>query len=93
MSDRTMIALGRASISVPRIAKRALQVLTAVGMTAMVALVVIVMNSLLMAHGGFVPGFDAWYGFIRRPDIIATMVLTAVVTVGYLFWEKRSDKR
>ena len=93
MSDRTMIALGRKTFSVPRIAKRTLQVVTAVGLTAGVSLLVILVNSLLMARGGFVPGFDAWYGFIRRPDIIATMVLTAAVTVGYLFWEKRSDKR
>ena len=93
MSDRTMIALGRKSFSVPRIAKRTLQVLTAVGITAIVFLLVILVNSLLMAHGGFMPGFDVWYGFIRRPDIIATMVLTAVVTVAYLYWEKRNDKR
>lgn len=36
MSDRTMIAFGRTSFSVPRIAKRLFQTLTAVGLTALV---------------------------------------------------------
>jgi ABC-type sulfate transport system permease subunit len=90
MSDRTMIAFGRASFSVPRLAKRALQVLTASGLTAMAALFIIMANSLLLGRG-VTPGFETWLAFIRRPDIVGAIVLTAIVTIGYLYWDKRSE--
>ncbi|MGQ0672837.1 MAG: hypothetical protein ACT4N2_08185 [Hyphomicrobium sp.] len=90
MSDRTMIAFGRTSFSVPRIAKRALQVVTAAGLTALAALVIIMANSLLLGRG-VTPGFDIWLSFIRRPDIIGSILMTAVVTIVYLHWEKRTD--
>jgi hypothetical protein len=88
MSDRTMIAFGRQSFSVPRLAKRSLQVLTALGLTALAALLIIMANSFLTARGGLAAGFDVWLAFIRRPDIIGTMVLTAMVTIGYLYWDR-----
>ena len=90
MSDRTMIAFGRQSFSVPRLAKRSLQVLTALGLTALAALLIIMANSFLTARGGLTAGFDVWLAFIRRPDIIGTMILTAVVTIGYLYWDRDS---
>lgn len=90
MTDRTMISLGRASFSVPRLAKRALQVLTAAGLTAGAALFIIMANSLLLGRG-VTPGFDTWLVFIRRADIIGAIVLTAIVTIGYLYWDRRSD--
>jgi hypothetical protein len=86
-----MIALGGKSLSVPRIAKRALQVLTATGLTAIVTLFIIMANNLLLGRG-VTPGFGIWLGFIQRPETIGTMVLTAVVTIGYLYWDKRSDQ-
>ncbi len=90
MSDRTMIAFGRQSFSVPRLAKRALQVVTAVGLTALIAFLIIMANNLLLGRG-VTPGFDVWYSFIRRPEIIGSMILTAAVTIGYLYWEKSSN--
>lgn len=90
MSDRTMIAFGRQSFSVPRLAKRALQALTAVGLTALAAFLIIMANSLLLGRG-VTPGFDIWLSFIRRPEIIGSMILTAAVTIAYLYWEKRTD--
>lgn len=93
MSDRTMIALGQRTFSVPKLAKRALQILTALGLTALAALVIIMANSFLTARGGIAAGLDIWLAFIRRPDIIGTMVLTAIVTIAYLYWEKNAQKR
>lgn len=91
MSDRTMIAFGRATFSVPRLAKRTLQVLTAVGLTALVSFLIIMANSLLLGRG-VTPGFDIWYAFIRRPEILGSIILTAAVTIGYLYWERRTDQ-
>lgn len=90
MSDRTMIAFGRSSFSVPRIAKRALQVVTAAALTAFAALFIIMANSLLLGRG-VTPGLDTWLAFIRRPDIVGAIILTAIVTIGYLYWDKRSE--
>ena len=90
MSDRTMIAIGRQTFSVPRLAKRAIQVMTALGLTALVSLAIIMANSFLTARGGVMAGFDLWLGFIRRPDIIGTMVLTAIVTIAYFYWDRDS---
>lgn len=91
MSDRTMIAVGRNTLAVPRLAKRALQVLTAVGLTALVALAVIAVNGMLIGRGGPIAGFNIWYAFITRPEIMGTTVLTAIVTTAYLFWTKPTD--
>lgn len=90
MTDRTMIDVAGKAFSVPRLLKRTLQVLTAMGLTAIVTLVIIAANSMLTAKGGTVAGFNTWLGFIQRPEIIGTMVLTAVVTVLYLHWDRRS---
>ena len=95
MSDRTMIALGRATFSVPRLAKRGLQVLTVTGLTAMVSLIIVMSNAFLTIKDGPLRGFSTWYAFVTRPDIIGTAVLTAIVTVAYLFWHgnQTSNKR
>ena len=91
MSDRTMIALGRSSFSVPKLAKRALQVLTVTGITAIVSLMIVMSNAFLTVKDGPLRGFGTWYAFITRPDIIGTSVLTAAVAVAYLFWHGSRD--
>lgn len=93
MTDRTMIALGRTTFSVPRLAKRALQVLTVTGLTAIVSLFIVMSNAFLTVKDGPLRGFGTWYAFVTRPDIIGTSVLTAVVTVAYLFWHGSRDSK
>lgn len=93
LSDRTMIAVGRNSISVPRLVKRLLEAVVAAGLTAVVTLVVILVTSMLTARGGYSQGLNAWYAFIQRPDIVATMLLTAIVAVTYVHWQRKQDRR
>ena len=88
MSDRTQLAFGRNTMSVPRITKRMLEALLATGVTALVALVILLLNNVLTARGGWLNGFDIWMNFIRRPDILGTMVLTAFCTVLFLQWQR-----
>jgi uncharacterized membrane protein YhaH (DUF805 family) len=90
MSDRTMIDVAGKTLLIPRLAKRGLQVLTAMGLTALLTLAIIVANSMLTAKGGSASGFATWLAFIQRPEVIGTMLLTAIVTVFYLLWDKRS---
>lgn len=93
MTDRTMIAVGRSAFSVPRLMKRALEVAIATALTALMSLVVVLTNAMLTAKGGYAQGLELWFQFIRRSDIIGTILLTAIVTVSYLFWQRRHDKR
>jgi hypothetical protein len=93
MSDRTMLAVGRATYSVPRLTKRAAQVLVAVALTALASLVILALNDVLTTHSGWRQGFDLWFAFIRRSDILGTIVLTAVVTVASVYWTPDRAKR
>ena len=46
-----------------------------------------------MARGSYIHGFNLWYSFILRPDILGTMVLTALVTMAYVFWKQGGRPR
>ncbi len=50
MSDRTQPAFGRNTMSVPRLTKRMLEALLATGVTALVALVILLLNNVLTAR-------------------------------------------
>jgi hypothetical protein len=73
--------------------RKAIDVLTAIGLTAAVFFVIVVANSFLMARGSYVQGFNLWYSFILRPDILGTIVLTALVTMAYVFWKSSGRPR
>ena len=93
MSDRTMLAFGRSTYSVPRMTKRAFQVLLAVALTAGAALIILSLNNVLTTQSGWRQGVNAWLAFIRRSDILGTIVLTAVVTVVSVYWTPDSGKK
>jgi ABC-type sulfate transport system permease subunit len=90
MSDRTMLAFGRSTYSVPKSTKRVFQMALAVLITAAAILVVLSLNNVLTTQSGWRQGFNAWYSFIRRSDILGTMVLTAVVSVLSVYWTPES---
>lgn len=93
MSDRTTLAIGRSTFSVPRLTKRAVQVVMAVALTALASFLILALNNVLTAHSGWRDGVGAWLAFIRRSDIIGTMVLTAVVTVATVYWPGSSTRK
>jgi len=88
MSDRTQLAIGRNSISVPHMAKRATEAVIATALTSFVAFVILVLNNVLTNRGGWIDGFDIWLSFMRQPAILGTMFLTALVTVLFLAWQR-----
>ena len=77
----------------PPAMRKAMDVLTVVGLTAAVFLVIVVSNSFLMSQGNYSRGFSLWYTFILRADILGTVVLTAVVTMAYVWFWKGSGGR
>lgn len=88
MSDRTQLAFGRTSISVPRLTKRIVEVAVITGLSGLAALVILGLNNVLTARSGFTAGFDLWMQFIRRSDILGTIILTAIVAVAYVNWQR-----
>ncbi|MBO0764146.1 MAG: hypothetical protein J2P50_06125 [Hyphomicrobiaceae bacterium] len=76
----------------PPTMRRAVEVLIPVGLTAAVFFVIVVANSFLMARGSYSYGFSLWYAFVLRPDILGTMVLTATVTMLYVWFGRGSGR-
>ena len=93
MSDKTTLVLPGRKVQVPRPLKRTLQVALAVGLTALAALVLMLGSGLLQAKGTTVQVLNVWLSFIFRPDIQATMVLTALVTVLFVYWQRDTEGR
>lgn len=93
MSDRTMLAIGRSNYTVSKLTKRVLQVLAASALTAFASLCILMINNVLTARSGWRKGFDVWYEFIQRSDIVGTIVLTAMVTVAFVYWQRSHEKR
>jgi hypothetical protein len=94
MVETTALVVAGKKMSVPRLLKRALQVAMAVAVTATVFLVVIVGNGAVAGRGmSFQVGINTWLAFIKRPDILSTMVLTAFVTVLLVYWQRNQERR
>ncbi len=93
MSDRTMLAVGGKSFSVPKLTKRLVEIAAAVGLTSFTVLVVLMLNNVLTGKGGWQRGYDTWLKFIGRSDILGTMILTAVVTVAFVYWYRSRSRR
>ena len=93
MSDRTMLAVGANKLAVPRVVKRTMQVAIATALTAGVLFVIVVANGMLLARGGAAQGFGIWLTLIGRSDVIPMIVLTSIVTIAYITWERNREKR
>jgi hypothetical protein len=52
-----------------------------------------VSNGFLTTRGRVLQGWDAWIGFINRPDILATMILTSIVTVLFVYWHRDQERK
>jgi membrane protease YdiL (CAAX protease family) len=93
MSETTQLVMSGKRMAVPRLFKRLVQVALAVAVTAAVFFLVIAGNGFLVGRSTFRAGFNAWLAFVRRPDILATMVLTAVVTVLLVYWQRDQERK
>jgi hypothetical protein len=96
MAETTQLVMAGKRMSMPRLAKRLLQMTIAVALTAAVIFVVIVGNGFLVPAGRastVQAGFNAWLGFVRRPEILTTMVLTALVTVLLVYWQRDKERK
>jgi branched-subunit amino acid transport protein len=94
MVETTILVVSGKKLTVPRILKRSLQIAVAVGLTALVFLVVIVGNGVLVGRQtSLQAGITVWLAFIKRPEILATMVLTAFVSVLFVYWQRNQERK
>lgn len=93
LSEKTVLIVPGKKLSVPRVVKRSVQVSLAVAVTAAIVLGVVLGNGLLIAKGSAQQGLNVWLAFVKRPDILATMILTASVTVALVYWQRKMEKR
>ncbi len=92
MSEMTILVVPGKKLTVPRVLKRGLPILAAVALTSGVALAILVGNGLLVPRGRLLQGWDVWVQFINRSDILATMLLTALVTVLFVYWQRDQER-
>ncbi|HWB44552.1 MAG TPA: hypothetical protein VG900_03860 [Hyphomicrobiaceae bacterium] len=88
-----MLAVGQNKLSVPKFAKRAVEVSVVIALTAAVALAIIVSNNVLMPRGSASQGFNLWLAFVKRSDVFGTIALTALVAAIYLSWARSRERR
>jgi hypothetical protein len=93
MSETTQLVMAGKKMSVPRLLKRLVQMTLAVGLTAGLFFLVIAGNGFLTGRTTFQAGYQAWLAFVQRPDILTTMVLTAVVTVLLVYWQRERERK
>jgi hypothetical protein len=93
MTDKTYLAMPGKKVIVPRPLKRTLQVAGAVALTCASALALMVGSGLLQSKGPVGQVFNVWLAFIYRTDIQATMILTAFVTVLFVYWQRDQERR
>jgi hypothetical protein len=94
MVETTVLVVSGKKRTGPRIRQRSPQHAVAVALTAAVFLVVIVGNGLLVGRQtSLQAGVNVWLAFIKRPDILATMILTAFVTVLFVYWQRNQERK
>lgn len=93
MVDKTVLVVRGKKMSVQRSVKRSLQVVLAMALTSLATLVIVVSNGFLTARGRSFHGFDVWLAFMKRSDIVATMALTAIVTVLFVYWQRGQEQK
>ena len=93
MPQQWKMAVNRTDFKILPLVKRIFDVLLPIALTAGVALIIIASSSFLLAKGNARQGFQVWLGFIERSDTLATITLTALVTVTYVLWRQGRERR
>jgi len=91
--ETTILVLAGKKLKVPRLLKRALQVAVSVGLTLLVVLVIQVGDGLLSGKASSVQtAMSNWLAYVRRPDMLAIITLTAIVTVLFVYWHRDQER-
>ena len=93
MSDpKTTLIMPGKKMSVTPFVKRTVQVAVGAALGAITIGVVMVLNGLLSGRGSLWQWFNYWLAFIQRPEIVVTMLLTAMTTVLFVYWQRDKER-
>ena len=93
MADpKTVLVLPGTKMSVSRFVKRAAQALGGAACSLAVIGIVMVVNGLLSGRGTTMQWVHAWLAFVQRPDIVVTVLLTALSTVLFVYWYRDQER-
>lgn len=93
MTDKTTLVVPGRRITVMRPVKRLLQIGSALALTSLIALFAVFISAVYAPRGGMAVGFAQWLAIIKRPDIQATAILTAVVSVLFVYWQRDRERK
>jgi uncharacterized membrane protein len=93
MADpKTMLIMPGKRLSVTRLVKQSAQIVAGVSLSAACICVVMVMNGMLSGRGTTMQWVNVWLSFIKRGDILATMILTAMTTALFVYWQRDKER-
>jgi uncharacterized membrane protein len=93
MADpKTMLVMPGSKFQVTRLVKQAAQTVAGVAVAALVIGLFMVVNGLLTGRGSTMQWINVWLSFIKRGDILATMLLTAASTVLFVYWQRDRER-
>ena len=93
METTGLVVVGR-RFSVPRVVKRLLQVIAALCLSGAVLFVIMVANGMLAGRQpSLQTGISLWLAFVKRSEIQLTAVITAVVTVTFVYWQRNQERK
>ncbi len=93
MSDpKTVLIMPGKKMSVSRVVKRAVQMAVGTFLGAVTIGAVMILNGLLSGKGSVLQWVHYWLAFIQRPDILVTMLLTAMTTVLFIYWQRDKER-
>lgn len=93
METTGLVVAGR-RVPVPRAFKRLLQIAIALCLSGAVLFVIIVSNGMIAGRQpSLQAGVTLWLAFIKRPEIQLTAVITAVVTVLFVYWQRNQERK
>jgi len=95
MAEKTVLALPAGKkAAIPRSLKRLVQIALAVAFSSAVFMAMIVGNGVLVGRSSSLKaGWNAWLAFIKRPDILGTMIITSAATVLVIYWMRDRERK
>ena len=91
--ETTIFAFAGKKLKIPRLLKRGLQIAVSVGLTLLVVLIIQVGDGLLSGKtNSLQTAMSSWLAYIRRPDMLAIITLTAIVTVMFIYWHRDRER-
>lgn len=93
MAEKTILAVPGRKFSVARPVKRVVQIATALALTSLIAFVAVYISAAYSVRGGAHQSYLQWLAIVKRPDIQATAILTAIVSILFVYWQRDRERR